>query len=84
MIRAFKNYIFVLPNEDNGSKIFLPPTVKKQMDTAQKGKVMCAGPKAPVFAGEKIVFDKWAGAEITLEGKKVLIIKPNSIYYVEA
>ena len=66
--------------------IVLPDTAKEK---PQKGKVLAAGPGARNDAGERIALDvavgdtvlfaKYAGTEIKLTGKKVLVLRESDI-----
>jgi chaperonin GroES len=66
--------------------IVLPDTAKEK---PQKGKVIAAGPGARNDAGERVAMDvavgdvvlfaKYAGTEIKLDGKKVLVLRESDI-----
>jgi len=66
--------------------IVLPDTAKEK---PQKGKILAAGPGARNDAGERIALDvavgdtvlfaKYAGTEIKLDGKKVLVLRESDI-----
>ncbi|MBN1666712.1 MAG: co-chaperone GroES [Anaerolineales bacterium] len=66
--------------------IVLPDTAKEK---PQKGKVIAAGPGARNDAGERVTMDvavgdvvlfaKYAGTEIKLDGKKVLVLRESDI-----
>jgi chaperonin GroES len=66
--------------------IVLPETAKEK---PQKGSVLAVGPgerndagdRMPldVSVGDKVLFAKYAGTEIKLEGKKVLILKESDV-----
>ena len=69
--------------------IVLPETAKEK---PQKGTVIAAGPGGrnsdgehvamDVAEGDTVLFAKYAGTEIKLEGKKVLILRENDILAV--
>ncbi len=69
-----------------GGELILPDTAK---ETPQQGKVMAVGAgrmdddgkRLPmdVSVGDTILFAKYAGTEIKLDGKKVLILKESDI-----
>ncbi len=66
--------------------IIIPDTAKEK---PQQGKVISAGPGARtedgklqpmgVKAGDKILFGKWSGTEVKLDGKDLLIMKESDI-----
>jgi chaperonin GroES len=66
--------------------IVLPDTAKEK---PQKGKILAAGPGVRNDAGERIALDvavgdvvlfaKYAGTEIKLDGKKVLVLRESDI-----
>src|SRR3954452_5975224 len=66
--------------------IIIPDTVKEK---PQEGKVVAVGPGArdeagkvqplEVKAGDRILFGKWSGTEIKLDGEELLIMKESDI-----
>ena len=68
------------------SGIFLPETAKEK---PQQGKVIAAGPGArdedgkrmalDVQVGDIVLFAKYAGTEVKMDGKKVLIMKEGDV-----
>jgi chaperonin GroES len=72
--------------EMTASGIFVPETAKEK---PQEGKVVAAGPgrkddegkRIPmdVAAGDRVLYAKYAGTEIKLEGTKYLILKESDI-----
>ena len=66
--------------------IIIPDTAKEK---PQEGKVVAVGPGtrdeagklAPldVKAGDRVLFGKWGGTEVTLEGRDLLIMKESDI-----
>jgi chaperonin GroES len=72
--------------EVTASGIVLPETAKEK---PQKGKILAVGPGArdedgkriamDVKAGDTVLFAKYAGTEIKIENKKVLILKETDI-----
>ena len=66
--------------------IIIPDTAKEK---PQEGEVMAVGPGArdetgkiqplDVKAGDRILFGKWSGTEVKLEGKDLLIMKESDI-----
>jgi chaperonin GroES len=66
--------------------IIIPDTAKEK---PQQGKVIAAGPGARtedgklqpmgVKSGDKILFGKWSGTEVKIDGKDLLIMKESDI-----
>ncbi len=69
--------------------IFLPETAKEK---PQQGKIIAAGPgrvdedgkrvALEVKVGDRVLYAKYSGTEIKLDGKKVLILKESDILAV--
>jgi chaperonin GroES len=66
--------------------IIIPDTAKEK---PQEGEVIAAGPGTlddagkrvalDVKAGDRILFGKWSGTEVTLDGEELLIMKESDI-----
>ncbi len=66
--------------------IIIPDTAKEK---PQQGEVVAAGPGAPdekgqvqpldVRAGDRVLFGKWSGTEVTIDGEDLLIMKESDI-----
>lgn|SRR5574337_987691 len=66
--------------------IIIPDTVKEK---PQEGEVIAVGPGArdesgkivplDVKAGDKILFGKWSGTEVTIDGDELLIMKESDV-----
>ena len=69
--------------------IFLPETAKEK---PQKGIVLAAGPgerddkgkyiPMEVKVGDSILFNKYAGTEIKVDGKKLIILRENEVLVI--
>lgn len=76
-------------DEKTASGIFLPETAKEK---PQEGKILAAGPgdrddegkRVPmdVSVGDKVLFAKYSGTEVKLDGKKLLILRESDILAV--
>lgn len=88
-IKPLGNRVVVEPEEQEemtSGGIVLPETAKEK---PQKGKVLAIGPgdrdddgkRVPldVKEGDKVLFAKYSGTEIKLEGKKVLILRESDL-----
>ena len=77
--------------EKTAGGIIIPDTAKEK---PQEGEVIAVGPGArdetgkvqplDVKAGDRILFGKWSGTEVKLEGKDLLIMKESDILGVLA
>ncbi len=66
--------------------IIIPDTVKEK---PQQGEIIAVGPggrdeagkliKLDVKAGDKVLFGKWSGTEVKLDGEELLIMKESDI-----
>lgn len=89
-IRPLQDRIIVEPVEQEetiaGGMLVLPETAKEKPQhgvvlAAGAGKLDDDGDRIPmdVKVGDKVLFAKYAGTEIKLDGKKVLIMKESDI-----
>ncbi|MCS6774864.1 MAG: co-chaperone GroES [Anaerolineae bacterium] len=93
-IRPLADRVLVEPVEEEevtfaGGKLVLPETAKEK---PQKGIVLAAGPgrrdddgeiiPMEVKQGDQVLYAKYAGTEIKLEGKKYLILRESDILAV--
>ena len=71
--------------EKTAGGIIIPDTAKEK---PQKGTVISVSPedgdgkKPSVKAGDQVLYGKYAGTEITYEGKEYLIMRESDIYAV--
>jgi chaperonin GroES len=88
-LKPLGNRVVVEPLESEevtAGGIVLPETAKEK---PQKGKVLSAGPgerdddgdyiPLDVKAGDTVLFAKYAGTEIKLDGKKLLILRESDL-----
>lgn len=89
-IRPLADRVIVEPVEQEetiaGGMLVLPETAKEK---PQQGNVLAVGPgrqdedgdriAMDVKAGDRVLFAKYAGTEIKLDGKKLLILKESDI-----
>jgi len=74
------------PEEKTASGIILPDTAQEK---PQMGKIVAAGPgkvsdngtvvKMTLQSGDKVLYGKYSGTEITLDGTEVLIMRESDI-----
>ena len=84
MIKPLADRVLVEPKEaetKTASGLYIPDTAKEK---PQEGKVIAAGPgkkdePMEVKVGEEVIYGKYAGTEVTVEGKKYLIVKQSDI-----
>ena len=88
-IKPLGNRVVVEPIEQEdvtASGIVLPDTAKEKPQT---GMILAAGPgerdddgkRIPmdVKVGDEVLFNKYAGTEIKIDGKKVIVLRENEI-----
>ncbi len=76
----------VKEEEKTKGGIIIPDTVKEK---PQEGKVVAVGAGArgedgkitplDVKAGDRVLFGKWSGSEVTIEGEELIIMKESDI-----
>jgi chaperonin GroES len=76
----------VTPQEKSAGGIIIPDTVK---DKPMEGEVIAAGPGArneqgaivalEVKGGDRVLFGKWSGTEVKLDGEDLLIMKESDL-----
>ena len=84
MIKPLADRVLVEPKEaetKTASGLYIPDTAKEK---PQEGKVIAAGPgkkdePMEVKVGDEVIYGKYAGTEVTVEGKKYLIVKQSEI-----
>lgn len=84
MIKPLADRVLVEPKEaetKTASGLYIPDTAKEK---PQEGKVIAAGPGKKdelmeVKVGDEVIYGKYAGTEVTVEGKKYLIVKQSDI-----
>ena len=84
MIKPLADRVLVEPKEaetKTASGLYIPDTAKEK---PQEGKVIAAGPgkkdePMEVKVGDEAIYGKYAGTEVTVEGKKYLIVKQSDI-----
>ncbi|MBM3307695.1 MAG: co-chaperone GroES [Candidatus Eisenbacteria bacterium] len=92
-IRPLSNRVLVKRLEEEMQKtaggIIVPDTAKEK---PQRGKIVAVGPgrltdegeriKVEVKVGDEILFGKWSGSEITIDGDEYLFMKDDDILAV--
>lgn len=82
------DYVLIEPLEEETrtpSGILLPDNAKEK---PQEGKVLAVGTgidhegkkvEVPVKIGDKVIYKKWGGNEVKVEGKELLLVKSEDI-----
>ena len=86
-VKPLSDRVLVLPNpaeEKTAGGLFIPDTAKEK---PLAGKVVAAGPgtadvKMEVKVGDTVLYGKYAGTEINIDGTDYLIMKQNDIFAV--
>ena len=84
MIRPLADRVLIEPKEaetKTASGIYIPDTAKEK---PQRGAVLAAGPgkkdePMEVKVGDNVLYGKYAGTEVTVDGKTYLIVKQSDI-----
>ena len=84
MIRPLADIVLIEPKEaetKTASGIYIPDTAKEK---PQQGVVLAAGPgkkdePMEVKVGDNVLYGKYAGTEVTVDGKTYLIVKQSDI-----
>ena len=87
MIKPLADRVLIEPKEaetKTAAGIYIPDTAKEK---PQQGTVVAAGPgkkdePMEVKVGDQVIYGKYAGTEVTFEGKKYLIVKQSDILAV--
>jgi chaperonin GroES len=76
----------ITPLEKSAGGIIIPDTVK---DKPMEGEIIAAGPGArnelgsivalEVKAGDRVLFGKWSGTEVKIDGEELLIMKESDL-----
>ncbi len=92
MVKPLGDRVLVRPSEEEettAAGIMLPDTARKKPTEGEvlavgSGRVLDNGKRVPVSvrAGETIVYSKYAGTEVTIEGEALIIIDEDSILAV--
>ena len=84
MIKPLADRVVIEPKEaetKTASGLFIPDTAKEK---PQQGTVVAAGPgkkdePMEVKVGDQVLYSKYAGTEVNVEGTKYLIVKQSDI-----
>jgi chaperonin GroES len=76
----------IAPQETSAGGIIIPDTVQEK---PMEGEIVAAGPGAhneqgaivalEVSAGDRVLFGKWSGSEVKLDGEELLIMKESDL-----
>ena len=86
-IKPIADRVVILPapaEEKTASGIFIPDTAKEK---PQRGTVVAVGDgkkeePITVKVGDEVLYGKYAGTEITYEGKEYIIMRESDIYAI--
>ncbi len=86
-VKPLSDRVLVLPNpaeEKTAGGLFIPDTAKEK---PLAGKIVAAGPGTAdvtmeVKAGDEVLYGKYAGTEISIDGVQYLIMKQSDILAV--
>jgi chaperonin GroES len=83
-VKPLSDRVLIEPNEaeeKTAGGLFIPDTAKEK---PLAGKVVAVGPgtkevEMEVKAGDTVLYGKYAGTEITVEGKKMIIMRQSDV-----
>lgn len=86
-IKPLADRVLVLPDEaeqKTAAGIIIPDTAKEK---PQKGKVVSVGPGTKdhvmtVKVGDEVLYGKYSGTEVDIDGTKYMIMKEGDIYAI--
>jgi chaperonin GroES len=90
-IQPLKDNILIVPEKKSeknktDSGIFLPETSINESDRPQIGKIIAVGDskKIGVKKGQRVIYNKYSGTEVLMEGISYLIVKNDDVLAVIA
>ena len=88
-IQPLKRNVLIAPEKGTEKKktdsgIYLPESAEETTEKPQIGKVLAVGDskKIQVKKGQKVIYNRYSGTEVSLDGKDLLIIRSNEILAV--
>ena len=86
-IKPLSDRVLIQPNpaeEKTAAGLFIPDTAKEK---PLAGKVVAVGPgtsevKMEVKVGDQVLYGKYAGTEVTVEGETYLIMRQSDIFAI--
>jgi len=92
MLKPLGDRVLVRPSEEEGETgggILVPDTARKRPTEGEvlavgSGRILDNGRRVPISVneGEKVIYSKYAGTEVTVEGEDLLVIDEDSILAV--
>ncbi len=92
MLKPLGDRVLVRPSEEEErtpSGILLPDTARKKPTEGEvlavgSGRILDNGTRVPISVkkGEKIIYSKYAGTEVTVEGEDLILIDEDSVLAV--
>jgi chaperonin GroES len=94
MLKPLRDKVVVKPLEEEAKStggIILPDTAKKKPSEGEvvavgSGRVLDDGSRAAlsVKVGDRVIYSKYAGNEVTVDGTEYIILDEDSIYAIRA
>ncbi len=92
-VKPLHDRVLVKPFEEEEEKssggIIIPDTAKEKPQKGEvvavgDGRILDSGEKVPmcVKVGDKVIYGKYAGTEIKIEGEKYLVMREDDIYAI--
>ena len=84
MLQVRKDHILVKTvEEDIQNGLYIPPIFRQGAESCKLGKVEFCGPLTPVVPGDVVLFGKWTGEEVILNGTRLMLMKARSIFAIK-
>lgn len=80
---ATEDNIFVKRIEENKGELHIPPMFQRKNQVVMRARTVLCGPDAIIGPGETVICNKWQDNEITIDGEKLLLIKPFHILAIQ-
>jgi chaperonin GroES len=83
-VQVLNDHILVKPIEENiQCGLYIPPVFRQGAESSRMGQVEYCGPRASVNVGDVVLFGKWSGNEVIIDGVQLLVMKARSIFAIK-
>lgn len=88
-IQPLRDNVLIAPEKESekdktDAGIYLPESVEETSEKPQMGKILAIGEskKVQVKEGQKVIYNRYAGTEVKLEGETLLIVRSEDVLAV--
>lgn len=83
-VQVLNDHILVKTiEEETQGGLYIPPMFRQGAESCKIGKVEYCGPRASVAVGDTVLFGKWTGQEVVIDGIRLLVMKARSIFAIK-